>query len=66
MIIDVTLLLDFADDGAAAGLAGDQAQKGEVMFATLGLAGETPVRELLPISGQRVKLIPSLARTQLG
>jgi len=30
MIIDVALLLDLADHGAAAGMAGDQAGEGEI------------------------------------
>ena len=47
MIIDVALLLDLADHGAAAGMAGDQARKGEVMPAALGLAGEAAVEHAL-------------------
>jgi hypothetical protein len=43
MIIDVALLLDLADRGAAAGMAGDQARKGEVVPAALGFAREATV-----------------------
>ena len=43
MIIDVALLLDLAEDGAAAGMAGDQTREGEVVPAALGFAGEATV-----------------------
>ena len=47
MIIDVALLLDLADHGAAAGMAGDQPGKGEVMPAALSLLGEAAVEHAL-------------------
>ncbi len=40
MIVDVAFLLDLADHGTAAGMAGDQARKGEVVPAALGLLGD--------------------------
>ena len=47
MVIDVALLLDLADHGAAAGMAGDEAREGEVMPAPLGLAREAAVEHAL-------------------
>ena len=47
MIIDVALLLDLADHGAAAGMAGDQAREGEIVPAALGLLGEAAVEHAL-------------------
>jgi hypothetical protein len=42
------LLLDLADHRAAAGMAGDQPGKGEVVPAALGFLGEAAVENALP------------------
>src|SRR5690606_20568676 len=47
MVVDVAPLLDLADHGAAAGMAGDQAGEGKVMLTALGLAGEAAVDHAL-------------------
>jgi hypothetical protein len=47
MIIDVAFLLDLADHGATAGMAGNQPGKGEVVFAALGFLGEAAVEHTL-------------------
>ena len=57
MIIDVALLLDFADNRAAALRAGNQAREREVMPAALGLLREAAVEHAL-------HLLPQLDRDQ--
>ena len=47
VIIDVSLLLDLADNGAAAGMAGNQPGKGEVVPTALTLLGEASVEHAL-------------------
>jgi fucose permease len=47
VIIDVALLLDLADHGAAASVAGDQAREGEVVPAALGLLGKAAIEHAL-------------------
>jgi hypothetical protein len=47
MIIDVAFLLDLADHSAAAGMAGDQPGKSEVVLAALGFLGEAAIEDAL-------------------
>src|SRR5438046_6710921 len=47
MVIDVALLLDFADHRAAAFSAGDQPREGEVVPAALGFVGEAAIEHAL-------------------
>src|SRR5262245_61512484 len=63
MVIDVALLLDLADHGAAALSAGDETRKGEVVLPALGLLGEAPVEHSphpLPKLDGHERIVPAL------
>jgi len=47
IIIDVAFLLDLANHGAAAGMAGEQTGKGEVVLAALGFLGVASIQHAL-------------------